>query len=327
MKFRRDMIHRMGILSAILFSSIPQVMLGQAPNWTVNPSGFQYSMSVVTFLSLDGKLLTDPSDLVGAFVGGQVRGVASPILVTTANRHLAYLTVYANTENETVEFKVYDHVTGKTATADRTISFKIDGQFGDVFQAVSAANPALRKGAVMESFGFNGITPVETKSTPAGFEVTLEYDQVLDGLKPEFKLSPGATAYIGRVLQATGSAVVDFTTPVVYSVLSEDESTLSNYEVIVKQRAFTNEPFSCTNVVTANGDGLNDTWVVAESFKYRDRQFRIFDVNGRILFESLGYDNQWNGYYKGSRLDRGQYYYTITDASGEVIKGSILVIH
>lgn len=321
-------MRRLPILLAVASMSVFQQGFAQAPNWSVNPSGFQYSMSVVTFLNLDGKLLTDPADRVGAFVGGQVRGVAAPIFVSAADRHLAYLTIYANTENEVVEFRLYDHASNKTVTAPQTINFKIDGQVGDVFQAVSAASPALKKGAELLSFGFSEVTPVVTTVTAAGIELTLEYDQPLDALKPVFTVSPGAKVYIGRSLQVSGTAITDFSVPVVYSVLSEDESTLKDYTVTVKQRAFTDNPFSCTNVITANGDGLNDTWVVQETFKYRDYRFQVSDVNGRILFESVGYDNTWDGYYKGSKLDRGQYYYSVTGpGSVDVIRGSILVIH
>ena len=327
MRSNRSTMRQLTMMLTFVSMMLTRSMFAQAPSWTVNPSNFQYSMSVVTFLNLDGKLLTDPADLVGAFVGGQVRGVASPILVSAAGRHLAYLTIFANTENEVVEFKLYDHATNKTATVVQTINFKIDGQMGDVFQAVSAANPALKKGATLETFGFTDVTPVETRVTTEGIEITLEYDQPLNALKPEFTVSAGARVYIGRELQLPATVVVDFSAPVVYSVLSEDESTLIDYVITVKQREFSDNPFSCTNVITVNGDGLNDTWVVQENFKYRDHQFQIFDANGRILFESTGYDDQWNGYYKGAKLDRGQYYYTITSTSGEVIKGSILVIH
>jgi len=300
----------------------------QGPNWTVTPGNYQYSMSIVTFLHMDGKLLTDPADRIGAFVGTELRGVAAPIYVDVADRYLAYLTVYANTENEVISFQVYDHASNKTVTVSPTAIFKIDGQLGDVFQALSAASPVLQSGASLLTFGFTDVVPVKTEFTTAGVEITLEFDQSLDGLKPEFTTSPGAKVYVERAIQQSGTVVVDFSNPVVYTVLSEDESALQDYTITVVRREFTDNPFSCTNVITVNGDGLNDTWVVQESFKYRDYHFEIFDANGRILFDSIGYDNDWNGFYKGVKLDRGQYYYNVTGgASGEVIKGSILLIH
>jgi len=321
-------MRKLTILVAVASMAVSQQLVAQAPTWSVNPANFQYSMSVVTFLNLDGKLLNDPADLIGAFVGGQVRGVASPIFVSAANRHLAYLTIYANTENEVVEFKLYDHASNKTVTVAQTVNFKIDGQLGDVFQAVSAASPVLNKGVDLLSFGFKDVTTVDSRVTAEGLEITLQFDQPLDALIPEFTASPGAKLYIGRTLQASSTVTRDFSAPSIYSVLSEDESVLKDYTITVKNQAFTDDPFSCTNVITVNGDGLNDTWVVQENFKYRDHRFEIFDVNGRIVFESVGYDNSWNGYYRGAKLDRGQYYYTITGGgSGEVIRGSILVIH
>src|SRR5688572_21317320 len=78
----------------------------QSSGWSVNPENYQYTMSVVAFLSMDHKILTGAQDKVAAFVDGEVRGVASPIYVPSADRYLAYLTVFANKENEKIEFKI-----------------------------------------------------------------------------------------------------------------------------------------------------------------------------------------------------------------------------
>lgn len=300
----------------------------QSPNWAVNPENYQYSMSIVSFLSVDNKILEGAQDKVAAFVGGEIRGIASPIYVSSADRYLAYLTVFANTENEKIEFKIYSDADSKVVDAGVTLDFKIDAQHGNVFQAFSIANPALRNEAVVTNFYFTGIDSVSTIITDDQINIVLEYDQDLHNLTPEFTVSDGAKMYINRALQLSGTITSDFLEPVSYSVLSEDESVLRTYLVTVSNRQTSDTDFSSTNVITANNDGSNDYWIVTDVFKYRDAEFRILDANGRILFESVGYNNDWNGSYKGSRVERGKYYFVIKDpVTNTIIRGDILVIY
>jgi gliding motility-associated-like protein len=134
--------------------------------------------------------------------------------------------------------------------------------------------------------------------------------------------------YIYRSLQESGTSIVDFSEPVSCDILSEDESVLNTYLVTVDQQQVDEEEFSSTNVITANNDGHNDYWIIQNAFIYNDHIFKIFDVNGRIIYESIGYRNDWDGSFKGKKVDRGKYYYLIQNRStGQEIKGSILVIY
>lgn len=315
-------------LSVFFIFSGLTALNAQAPSWTVDASKFQHTMTVVAFLSVDGVILEDPQDKIGAFVDNEVRGAASPVFAVSADRHLAFLTIYGNLEEEVISFRIYDHSASKTVTVSKTMVFSIDGQSGNVFQAFSAANPALNNLAEVEQFGFTDITPVSAAETSEGFEIVLEYDQELTALIPEFTLSTGATLFMDRTKINSADVPMDFTEAIVFSVRSEDESALREYKVTVSKRVASDDSFSCTNVLTANGDGKNDFWIVNESFRYRNHTFKIFDVNGRILFQSVGYNNDWDGFYKGKLLDRGQYYYSVLDPAGETeVRGTILVMH
>ena len=78
----------------------------QDPNWTLNPSDFEYSMTFTAFLSVNHQTLIAPTDKVAAFINGEVRGVSNVQFVPSANKYLTYLTVYANTNNETINFEI-----------------------------------------------------------------------------------------------------------------------------------------------------------------------------------------------------------------------------
>jgi len=86
--------------------------------------------------------------------------------------------------------------------------------------------------------------------------------------------------------------------------------------------------FIATNILTPNGDGYNDTWLIFEAGKYNDFQIDIFNEEGKNVFSQVGYDEQWDGYYKGSRLPIGTYWYVVTDPqSDEKFRGYITLIY
>ena len=95
-----------------------QNLQAQDPNWSVNTSNYQYSMTFTTFLNVEGKTLTATNDKVGAFVNGEIRGVANVIYVASVQKYVAYLSVYANTNNETIHFKIYDSTTDLIVNID-----------------------------------------------------------------------------------------------------------------------------------------------------------------------------------------------------------------
>lgn len=298
------------------------------PSWTVNPGSYQYSMTIVAFLNVNDKELESIQDKVAAFVNGEVRGVASPIFVGSAERHLVYLSVFANRENENVEFKIFDSATGNVVDVSRTLEFKIDAQHGNAFQAFSIANPPLNNEAEIINFGFTDTDSVSTTILEEEVDIILEFDQDLQNLSPEFQLSEGAKLYLDRSHIPSGETTNDFSEPISYSVLSEDGSQLKTYTVNVSNRQTSDASFSSSNVITANNDGANDFWIVTEVFKYRNAEFKIMDANGRVLYESIGYNNDWNGYYKGSRLARGKYYYVVKiPDTDSIIRGDILVLY
>jgi len=65
------------------------------------------------------------------------------------------------------------------------------------------------------------------------------------------------------------------------------------------------------NILTPNGDGINDVWMVENIDMYPNNEVKIFDRGGRVLYSKRGYDNSWNGTVNGSPLAENTYYYII----------------
>ncbi len=82
-----------------------------------------------------------------------------------------------------------------------------------------------------------------------------------------------------------------------------------------------------TNVITPNGDGVNDAWVIGNLNTYPDNEVQLFDKAGRMLYQVKGYQNNWDGTLNGNYLTEGTYFYMIKIGSkGFMKKGYINII-
>jgi|GEM_PF-3129244 len=83
------------------------------------------------------------------------------------------------------------------------------------------------------------------------------------------------------------------------------------------------------NVFTPNGDGHNDYWDIPALIYYPDCQMNIYDRWGSLVYTSAkGYENPFNGYFKGNRLPVGAYYYVLVLKAGEKpLVGSVSIVY
>jgi gliding motility-associated-like protein len=78
------------------------------------------------------------------------------------------------------------------------------------------------------------------------------------------------------------------------------------------------------NVITPNGDGKNDFWVIVGANTYDKVEVEIYNRYGNQVYMSKAYKNDWNG----ANLNEGTYYYTAILYRGGVattVKGWVLI--
>lgn len=239
-------------LLSITFLLLVNIMYSQVPDWSVNSSSYQYSMTITSVLNVNGVTLTNANDKIGAFVNNQARGEANVVYNTNADKYVAYLTVYANTQGEAITFKIYDSQNNATIIPTQTQTFVIDGNIGGVFQSFSVAEPPLNSTAEISSFSFQGIAETATISDR---DITIEIpsNSSLTSLTPIFTTENNGKVYLNKVRQTSGNTTVDFTNPVNYEVLSEDEAVKKDYTVTVTKKAQSNPPtivLSSSNILS-----------------------------------------------------------------------------
>jgi len=82
------------------------------------------------------------------------------------------------------------------------------------------------------------------------------------------------------------------------------------------------------NVFTPNGDNINDTWSLEDTFLFQDSEVLIYGRFGKLLFQSIGYHTDWDGTNKkGNDVPAGVYFYSIEIGHEfEPIKGTVTIL-
>ena len=223
------------IYSTILILFMVFNSIGLTSSLSVNENDYEYTMSFVAFLNVDGSDLQSTNDKVGAFVNGVCRGVTNLTYVVSENRYYAYLNVFANENNETIDFKIYNSTSNQVINVSKTHSFEINEHYGNVFQAYSIAEPTLNNEAAIVDFGFANSTTKDKIFKTNAITLLLDNSDNVTSLIPVFQLSDGAKLFIGTIEQESGNSTIDFSSPVQFRVVSEDQSVLGEWTVEVKQ--------------------------------------------------------------------------------------------
>jgi len=86
-------------------------------------------------------------------------------------------------------------------------------------------------------------------------------------------------------------------------------------------------PFSISEGLSPNGDGLNDRFIINSLNDYPNHEIFIFNRWGVQVFRSKNYQNDWEGTFKGNALPDGTYYYVVelNNERGEVFTGFFII--
>ena len=184
----------------------------------------------------------------------------------------------------------------------------------------SLSNLSISNGSITPSFG------------PAAYK----YFTVVDYAINQITVTPtlaDATASIlvnGQVVpNSTPSNLINLQlgdNVIAVVITAQDGITQLTYTITVHRT----DPASvyATNILSPNGDGKNDYWVVKDILSYPNNTVTVYDRAGRIVFSKHTYTNDWDGTFKGAPLAEGTYYYLINLGidEGTVLKGFITIV-
>ncbi|MCB0735987.1 MAG: carboxypeptidase regulatory-like domain-containing protein [Bacteroidetes bacterium] len=100
-------------------------------NWQVDPSAFEFNMTVTARMLFDGSPSVDTNDIVGAFVNGDLRGVGKVSWLPQIRKYRVVMFVYSNTAaDEEISFQLYDSDKELLYDAHETIDFVANQRLG-----------------------------------------------------------------------------------------------------------------------------------------------------------------------------------------------------
>lgn len=115
--------------------------------WAAEPNRYQYNMTMIAAVKTDGVDWNNADDVVGAFVGAECRGLASPMHIDGIETPLVFMMVYGNrVDGETVTFRAYDARNGLTYDVGTTVPFESDGALGTASSPMTLSTGSVRDG-------------------------------------------------------------------------------------------------------------------------------------------------------------------------------------
>lgn len=100
--------------------------------WNVDPTQFEYSMTLIGMLKVDGNNATSATMELGAFAGAESRGSGQAIYIAPLQAYLFFLTAYANSSGEQLHYKLFDSSNGTVQALNELMYFSPDLHQGSI---------------------------------------------------------------------------------------------------------------------------------------------------------------------------------------------------
>ncbi len=119
------------------------------------------------------------------------------------------------------------------------------------------------------------------------------------------------------------TASITFTLPGSYALVA----TVGNCEVTRTVNVEYLETFKVPNVISVNGDGINDQWVLPNTYSNKSEvRVTIYNENGEEIFNQTNYQNNWPESSRAFPRQNMVFFYKIRNADSVLKQGTITVI-
>ncbi|MGB3150641.1 MAG: gliding motility-associated C-terminal domain-containing protein [Maribacter sp.] len=136
----------------------------------------------------------------------------------------------------------------------------------------------------------------------------------------------GGTAYRwmdSSSAEMSTSDSVTFTEEGTYTLIAN----IDNCEIVRQISVLYLDTFKVPNVITVNGDGINDQWIIPNSYSNKtDVNVIIYNDNGEEVLNEFDYKNNWPQTSTAFTKQNMVFYYKIRNASEVLKQGTITVI-
>jgi gliding motility-associated-like protein len=163
----------------------------------------------------------------------------------------------------------------------------------------------------------------------------LVLDDNCEAIIPDYSLGMNISDYcdtLPTVTQspAVGTVYTSVSTVVTYVMVQDasgnTDTCFFNVSIETDANSGCQDTLIIADLLTPNGDGVNDTWLIEGLSLIDGCTVSIFNRWGNKLYETTSYQNEWDGTKDGKRLPDGAYFYVI-ECDGEVsYKGPVTLM-
>lgn len=272
----------------------------------------------------------------------------APTLAAIANQQLCF--------TNTMQTVALSGITAGTET-NQTITLSVSSNNTGLFSALAVTQPAA--GNAVLNYTLNNsaggtatitLTVKDNGGTLNGGTDTFgQTFTLLVSALPQLHIeaTPGTSVSKGQTLELRASGATAYTWENAAGIITGQNSAMltvrpaqtTTYTVTGTNAAGCTSTASITitviedynlvanNVLTPNGDGKNDFFVVQNIDMYPNNELRVFDRAGRAIYSKRGYNNEWDGTINGTPLHEETYYYIIDLGQGvKPKKGFISIV-
>ena len=285
-------------------------------NWTVNVTVAKNTLANITSFSIPNQ------------IGNTV--------ISEANRTISVTLPYGTSANNLIAtFSVSAGATAKIGATVQTSGTTVNDFSLPVVYAITSEDGLTTKNwtvnvtiakntlANITSFSIPNLTgSTEISEEDRTISVTLPYGTSVNNLVAIYTLSAGATAKIGATVQTSGITANDFTSPVVYTITSEDGLTSNNWTVNVSQITGINSILNSieTKVFPNPSEGIFKLRL--KSSEYVNIKFEVINSLGTIILNrKVNFSGEKEELIDLSYASKGIYFLRIsTENSQEQLK-------
>lgn len=137
---------------------------------------------------------------------------------------------------------------------------------------------------------------------------------------PDFELPADANGDNEYIVEITVTDSAGQTDTITLTISVSDV-----FEVTPKEEPKEVTEIKGNNVLSPNGDGKNDFWVIENAADLIEYDLFIFNNIGETIYKTKSYDNTWDGTYKNRKLPAGTYYYMFKNGK-KTFKGVLTIV-
>ncbi|MBU2948290.1 gliding motility-associated C-terminal domain-containing protein [Zobellia uliginosa] len=180
----------------------------------------------------------------------------------------------------------------------------------------------IRKGTCSQISNEISITPLN----PDLITLDIDGDVIFPEGSSKTVNANGGTAYRwldSNNIEISGSSSATFTTEGNYLLIAN----IDNCEISKPITVTYLDLFNIPNVITPNGDGANDQWIIPNSYSNKsDVRVIIYDAKGTEVLNSTNYQNNWPESSISFAKQNMVFYYVIKNDSETLKQGTVTVI-